>query len=124
MTCAQESRGGTYLHQTDGPALGVYQIEPDTYDGVINYIQTRQALRQNILKACNFDVFPPPIQELITNLKYATIIARVHYSQFQEALPNANDMEGMWNYYKKYWNTSGGKATQNEFYANVKAFLG
>jgi Holliday junction resolvase RusA-like endonuclease len=124
-TCAQESKGGTYLHQLgNGPALGIYQMEPATYQNVISYIQPKQTLRQNILSSCNFDVFPPPIQELITNLKYATIIARVHYSQFEEALPTANDMEGMWNYYKKYWNTSAGSATQNEFYANWKAFLG
>jgi hypothetical protein len=108
----------------DGPALSIYQIQPETYQGVIDYIKPRQTLRQNILASCNFDVFPPPMQELITNLKYATIITRVHYSQFEEALPAANDKEGMWNYYKKYWNTKGGAATQNEFYANVKAFLG
>lgn len=123
-TCAQESKGGTYLHQEIGPALGIYQIQPKTYQDTINYILQRQPLRKNIIAACNFAIFPPPISEVVTNLKYATMIVRVHYHQFEQPLPAADDLEGMWNYYKQYWNTMDGKATQNEFYANVKAFLG
>lgn len=123
-TCAQESKGGTYLHQINGPALGIYQMEPETYQDLISYIQPKQALRQKLLSSCNFDVFPPHQNEIVTNLKYATIIARLYYLRFPEPLPAANDMDGIWKYYKKYWNTEKGKATQNEFYANYKAFIG
>jgi hypothetical protein len=123
-TCAQESKGGTYLHQDPkGPALSIYQIEPKTYQDTIHYILQRQTLRQHIIESCNFATFPPSNTEIISNLKYATIIARVHYYQFAASLPAANDIEGMWHYYKQYWNTEGGKATRDEFMANCKAFL-
>ena len=39
-TCAQESGMGTYIAQVNGPALGIYQMEPVTeYDLIKNYIR-------------------------------------------------------------------------------------
>ena len=34
FTCAVESLGGTYLQQVKGPALGIYQMEPVTYNDI------------------------------------------------------------------------------------------
>ena len=39
-TCRIESNLGTYLYQVNGPALGMYQMEPATeYDLIKNYIR-------------------------------------------------------------------------------------
>ena len=42
FTCAVESDGGTYLKQIKGPALGIYQMEPRTYNDIWqNYMRNR-----------------------------------------------------------------------------------
>ena len=39
-TCDIESNLGTYLYQINGPALGIYQMEPATHDDIIlNYLK-------------------------------------------------------------------------------------
>ena len=45
-TCAQESRMGTYVHQLgNGPALGIYQIEPATHNDIwANFLKYKPAL--------------------------------------------------------------------------------
>lgn len=34
FTCAAESLGGTLLHQIQGPAVGIFQMEPNTYTDI------------------------------------------------------------------------------------------
>src|SRR6266478_1286657 len=41
-TCAQESRLGEYLHQENGPALGIYQIEPASLHDLWFWVQHRR----------------------------------------------------------------------------------
>jgi hypothetical protein len=47
-------------------------------------------------------------EEMIWNIKYAIIMARLYYLSFPEALPDAGDVDGLWNEYKLRWNTSAG----------------
>jgi hypothetical protein len=62
----------------------------------------------------------PVEEELMGNLYYATAIARCLYLSIKEPLPASNDINGMANYYKKYYNR-GGAATIDQFsYAFIK----
>lgn len=56
----------------------------------------------------------PDESELITNLMLAATMARIHYMRNKEPLPKANDVDAIWEYYKKYYNTQLGKAKKNE----------
>jgi hypothetical protein len=114
FTCAVESVGGTYLKQLDGPALGIYQMEPVTYNDIWqNYIREKQSLCMKI--AMNFNAFFIPDEgRLVYDLRFATMMCRVHYSRVQEVLPNKDDHLAVWNYYKRYYNSALGAATQNE----------
>lgn len=110
FTCAVESNGGTYLKQIKGPALGIYQMEPATYNDIWqNYIKFRPKLA--LILSSNFDAMRmPPEDRMVYDLRYATAMARLFYLRANEPLPAFNDENAIWDYYKIYYNTSAGKA--------------
>ena len=109
---AHESLGGTFLAQEKGPARGGYQHEPSTYADDWNHMNL--TVKNEILTACHY-VSDPGFDAITANLFYATIMARVHFSRFAEPLPASNNIVAIYNYYKKYWNSSEGAATEQEF---------
>lgn len=118
-TCAQESQMGTYLKQINGPALGIYQCEPDTHDDIWdNYLKYKPELSAKV-----YSIDAREETHLITNLAYATAIARIHYLRAPDALPEANDIESMAHYYKNYYNTANGAATIEQFIVNYKRYV-
>lgn len=112
FTCAVESLGGTYIKQEGGPAIGIYQIEPRTYNDLWqNYIYKRPQLC--LILASNFQAhLMPDEQRLIYDLRFATAMARIFYLRVKEELPPANDLDAIWNFYKTHYNTSKGSAIQ------------
>jgi hypothetical protein len=123
FTCAVESGGGTYLKQLNGPALGIYQMEPATYNDLWqNYIAKNPGLMMILLH--NFDVRNMPSEDrLIYDLRYATAMCRIHYKRFQSPLPPANDVQAIWEYYKKFYNTSLGAANEPHCIYAYQAFI-
>lgn len=119
FTAACESLGGYYLKQVNGPALGLYQMEPAThYDIWNNFLRYNQKILDVIIM--NIGVSRMPLAErMIYDLQYATIMARIHYRRVKEPLPDANNVEAMWEYYKQYYNTHLGKATKD---ASIKKY--
>jgi hypothetical protein len=110
-TCKIESNLGTYLYQIGGPALGPYQMEPDTHDDIwINFLKY-QPKYSDYVKTIAVNQNP---NQLITNLTYSTLMCRFHYLRVKEPLPAANDAQGMANYHKKYYNTNMGKTDVNQ----------
>jgi hypothetical protein len=121
MTCAHESRGGTYLRQkgmtgTEG-AFGPYQTELATHDDTYeNFLYHRDGLC-GLIGSIQSRVLHAE-QDLITNLAYATAMARVHYWRVAEALPSKDDTRYyplLGEYAKKYYNTHLGKATASKY---------
>lgn len=123
MIAAHESSGGTYLKQVAGPALGIYQLEPDTYYSLwsrfLNSNDKCRVLASKILLACNYTKQPDAI-ELITNLKFATMMTRVFFLPMREAIPI--DIPALAVYAKRYWNTNLGKATPEKYEAAYYRF--
>jgi thiamine biosynthesis lipoprotein ApbE len=124
MTCAHESLGGTYLQQVKGPALGIYMMEPETHDDVWNVVlQKRIDVLYKVLEAARLQ-YKPSAELLTANLQYATLLARIQYSRFKEPLPASHDVFGLAEYYKRFWNTSEGKASISEVVSNYNKFTG
>ena len=124
FTCAVESDGGTYVRQVKGPALGIYQCEPSTHNDLWrNYIINRNNYIS--ILALNFGVnIIPDESKLVTDLRYATAVCRLHYARVKEALPQSEeDIDKIWEYYKKYYNTELGKSTKTKSIAAYKKFL-
>jgi len=124
FTCATESLGGSYLRQTNGPALGIYQMEPETYIDVwANYLHNQNNLRMILIT--NFDVnrIPSP-ERMIYDLRFATAMARIFYKRIKQPLPKIDDVENIWWYYKKFWNTEKGSAIKDASINHYNTFKG
>lgn len=124
FTCANESHGGTYIKQVKGPALGIYQMEPATYNDLWqNFLYKNLSLLLQFNH--NFDLHQMPSEmRMVYDLRFATAMARIFYARIKEALPKANDLEGIWSYYKRFYNTVNGKAERQsaiEAYHKFKA---
>lgn len=126
-TCCVESRLGTYLHQISGPALGVYQMEPATHlDLWENYLKYRPELSARVMKLIPPDEWDaqdncPSHNLLITDLRYATVMARILYRRSPEPLPapgNWTQAAGVW---KRVYNTTFGAGTVFKFMDSLVA---
>lgn len=124
-TCAQESHCGQYLKQIKGPALGLYQMEPatvkDLYTNFVAYDKERQRVLEQFISPAA--AVAPQLISLVGELFYATALARMNYRRVKEAVPAFNSFPAMWAYYKKYWNSTLGAATEREFQANWNAYV-
>ncbi len=117
MTAAQETHLGKYLKQVRGPALGIFQMEPASYNDLFaNYISHKPDIH-NILNLWSASNMPFDIK-MRGCIPYQIIIARLYYLRIPEALPSKNNAVAMAHYYKRYWNTKLGKATPEEAYRN------
>lgn len=123
FTCAVESDGGTYLKQIKGPAVGIYQMEPDTYNDLWhNYIFNKPYLIS--ILTSNFNIpSMPSYGHMIYDLRFATAMARIFYKRIEEEIPSCKDVNAIWDYYKKYYNTPKGKATKDESISKYKRFI-
>lgn len=124
-TAAQESALGTYIHQLGkGPALGIYQMEPNTHKDIhSNFLKYRDELRNKIANLAGYSPSGNAEDDLVGNLYYATAMCRVHYLRVPKPLPAANNIEGLAAYWKKYYNTPLGAGTEQQFIDNYKKYV-
>jgi len=120
-TIAQESAFGKYRKQLgSGIALGICQIEPETFNDCIeNYLNFRHELKRKILETCDISDFNS--SDLYLNDRLSICIARVKYMRNSEPIPNT--LEGYAKYWKKYYNTELGKGKVEEFIENYKLYV-
>ena len=118
MVIAHESSGGEYISQTNGPALGIIQMEPATHDDVWKH---GDSIWDNAIELGIITIFQannkqhPPATLLLTDLRYNVFMARQKLFMVNEALPS--DCEDMARYLKKHWNGNG-KATVTKYHAD------
>ena len=122
-TCAQESKLGQFHRQMgNGPALGIFQMEPVTHDDCWNnYLKYHAGLALKI-KGLVYgeDVIGdtpvhPPAEILVSNDRYAAAMARVKYLRAPAPIPSCQDLIGMDDYWKQHYNTPKGRGTVSEF---------
>ena len=115
-TSAIESDCGHYIKQVNGPALGIWQMEPDTHDDIwencdVCYGDLGQKVMELSLKENTPDsdsVLFDGLNDLIESPMYACAIARLKYSMTPEPLPeytgDANiDLRAFYDYYAKFY---------------------
>lgn len=121
-TALQESKL-TYLKQLgNGPAVGVYQMEPATFkDHFVNYLTYHQGLKTK-LQGLRTGLYDNDAAELAGNLYFATAMTAIHYKRRLKdiPLPNPTDIAALAKIYKKFYNTPLGKATEEQFVQNYK----
>lgn len=119
-TAIQESRL-TYIKQLgNGPAMGVFQMEPATFKDIWqNYLAYRPNIADvaRTLSGTRPQEYPVP-EQMITNLAFAACMCRVHYRRVREPLPTAGDLPSQAAYWKQHYNTPLGRGTQTEYIEN------
>lgn len=101
-----------YIKQIGGgPALGVFQMEPATYNDIERYLKRydNATLRESCLSACLYTAWPNS-DALMYNLRWSAIMARIKYFMIPDKLPLSCDASALALYYKKYYNTAKGDA--------------
>lgn len=120
-TAIQESGLSALRQMEDGPALGVYQIEPNTHADVWgNYLKYRSDLSAKITHLSAS--LPVLEQQLVTNLSYATAIARIVYYRRPESLPGDKDIDGLAQYWKSHFNTHKGAGIASEWASKYRKY--
>lgn len=126
-TAAQESRL-QYLKQIKGPALGVFQIEPTTLgDIVYRWMKGNPEYIEKVKSVCGFDVTEASLDFLkyqcVVHLGFQAAMCRLKYRMVPKPLPAEDDVNGMAQYWKTYYNTYLGKGTIPEFIHNYRSIV-
>jgi hypothetical protein len=120
-TCAQESLLGVYRTQEpQGPGRGIFQMEAEDHDDAWqNYLPAHPDLTTWLehLSATH------TTDDMVDNDPYAIAMCRVHYMRKPGALPDPASLEAIWQYYKQWYNTVDGDATQEEFYQHYRELI-
>jgi hypothetical protein len=104
-TAAQESHLGKYSRQINGgPALGIYQVEPETF----RWLKRKYP---RIIGGYRFE-------DLEFDLRASTLTARLRYWVVSEPLPSKYDLYGMARYWRTHFNTHLGKGRVEDFINN------
>ena len=115
--------GLTYLKQHgDGPALGLWQVEPATHDDLYtNFLNFRPKLGSKLieLRAAGLSLD----ENLATNLMYGAAVCRLCYYRKPDALPEAGDIEGQAAFWKQHYNTIFGAGTVSKYVYKVQQVL-
>ena len=110
LTGAKESQLGYYIHQLGaGPALGLWQVEPDTFDWMKVVFPSLLANRT--------------APEMVYDLRLNVLVARLRYYVDPQALPHYTDVAGMAEYWKRIYNTTKGKGTVAEAIASYNKYV-
>lgn len=121
-TAAVESAGGTYLVQlNNGPALGIYQMEPKTHDDIwAKWLPNNPAIASNLMSSCMM-AMKPRADMMVYNLYYATAMARLQYwRNGQGPIPGTPEEQAA--YWVRYYNC-GGDGTVEKYLEARSRFL-
>lgn len=95
-------------------------MEPNTYIDIWeNFIKLKKSLMTQL--STNFEIFYMPDEDkMVYDLRYATVMARLHYNRVPQPLPDHNDVNLIWEYYKTHYNTPKGAAEKEP---SIQAYL-
>lgn len=124
VTCMQETKLGTYKDPTpNGAGTGVMQCDRIAFENIKKRFTTepnKKAYLDIIEEEFGIDLKHLEYNELKYGFIPSIIISVFHYLLIPKPLPNKDDLDGLWEYYKKYYNTTKGKATKEEFMKNIQ----
>lgn len=130
---AEELLLGTAIVESDlrfrrqlgnGPARGLFQMEPATHNDIwTNFLKYKPELGNAIVKLMSTPD-SDKLVELEKNDKYACAMARAHYLRVRQLLPKAGDVEAMAKYWKDHYNTWKGMGEWSKYVAKWRKTMG
>lgn len=119
-TACQESSLRPRYQDGSGHAIGLFQIEYPTFkDTWFRYVRQRHP---DLFAATQKQFGDITYEALQQSDVLSAIIARMKYSEMPEKIPSKNNLQAQARYYKKYYNSPGGKATPEAYIKNKKVF--
>ena len=124
-----ESRYEYIRQMGDGPARSFWQVEPaSAVDNCQHYLKYRTDLMKDCANASLVDVKYWQMYEervwseiLEKNIASGIVHCRLKYRRVPKKLPTS--LEGQADYWKKYYNTEGGKGDPAHFIESVKKWM-
>ncbi|MBI1386300.1 MAG: hypothetical protein GC150_15445 [Rhizobiales bacterium] len=115
-TAAVESGFSAFFQRPNGPALGLWQVEPATWqDAEVNFLAARPELRRAIFR--HVAAAPDPVSQLASNIAFGALAARLAYWRAHGRLPEADDVPGQAAMWKRAYNTARGAGTTDKYIA-------
>lgn len=113
--CVESDCGHFIMQKGNGTARGIYQMEPATHDDIWhNYINHRPQLKAFMRGELGETLLPVKSDSLRWNLRYATMMTRLHYYRVAEAIPTTTPTEQA-TYWKQHYNTPNGKGRIEDY---------
>lgn len=114
-----------YVRQLgNGPALGIWQMEPATHDDIWdNFLRYNYALRIKVSALATPAAVTPGAREMAGNLFYGAAMCRLHYWRVAEPLPTIGDYVGLAKYWKTHYNTHRGAGSVSEALPHFEAII-
>lgn len=107
-----------------GIAKGIYQMEKATHDDIWdNFLKYKDVISSKVQDLFIHSFTGSNFEQLCGNLYYATAMCRIHYLRQKEPIPKEDDLTGMANYWKKYYNTPLGAGKPEDFINKAKIIL-
>jgi hypothetical protein len=101
-----------YLKQIGGgPAMGIYQMEPNTFRDIKQNFLAYQDDAYEVIESLRDHRDSTQEEELCYNLAYATAMCRAHYRRMPAKLPEKDNATLLTQYWKQYYNTGFGAGT-------------
>lgn len=124
-TAAQESHLGTFLVQQGGPALGIYQMEPHTYQDIVKNVlmSAHRNFLPQLTTVFGFSNFLNRSQKLISDLSFSTIFCRLQYWRYPEPLPEKTNVRALFYYWKTFYNRNPEKGNFSQFEENYLKYV-
>lgn len=103
-----------YIAQVGGPALGPFQMEPETADDIWdNYLAFNDNLKSSMTSL--MVAAADRVSQLAWNWQYAAAMCRIKYLRSPLPLPQSNDLIGMAAIWKQVYNTDQGAGDSQVF---------
>lgn len=106
-----------------GPGLGLFQIEPRTHDNFWKNYLSRSSKIELKARILWLTSRAPLYEQLVTNMAYATAMARIIYWRRTEPLPEASDLRGLAEYWKAHYNTHLGAGKVEHFVRKLRPYM-
>ena len=121
-TAIVESRLSFIQQLGSGPALGLWQIEPDTHRDVYdNFLEYRQGLYDQVLSlSAPGQTFE---ENLTSNMQYVPLYAGSATTERLRPCLMRVTLRGQARYWKRYYNTPLGAGTEGKYIAEVEETL-
>jgi len=113
-TCAVESGFGRYRRQlNNGPARGIYQMEPATF----RWLRTKYGRRYPAVSEYSF-------ADQEHDDHQASVMARLRYLAVPDPLPASHDVIGQAHYWRRHYNTYLGAGTVEKYMKAYRLHVG